>query len=135
MKITPENIHTLAVGERFVFGSNEAGKHGGGAAYQALKSFGAIYNQGFGSQGYCFAIPTKDWNIETLPLATIKTYVDRFIDYAKIHNYLLFYVTKIGCGLAGYTPADIAPMFRECLELKNVALPQEFIDILNGKDV
>jgi hypothetical protein len=135
MKITPENITTLSAGERFVFGSNEAGRHGGGAAYVAWKNFGAIYNQGFGPQGYCFAIPTKDWEIESLPLDKIRPYINSFIDYARVQNNLLFYVTKIGCGLAGYTPEDIAPMFKECLTMNNVALPKEFIDILNGKDI
>ena len=96
----------------FVFGSNEAGRHGAGAALYAVQNHGAIYGVGFGMQGNSFGIPTKDKNIRTLPLEKIKEYVDKFIAYAKMHPDKSFQVTRIGCGLAGYTDSQIAPMFK-----------------------
>lgn len=96
----------------FVFGSNEAGRHGAGAALYAVQNHGAIYGVGFGMQGNSFGIPTKDKNIRTLPLEKIKEYVDKFIAYAKMHPDKHFQVTRIGCGLAGYTDSQIAPMFK-----------------------
>lgn len=96
----------------FVFGSNLAGRHGAGAALFARTYNGAIYGQGVGPQGYSYAIPTKDALLQTLPLATIQTYILGFIEYAKQHSDITFYVTRIGCGLAGYKDQDIAPMFK-----------------------
>lgn len=96
----------------FVFGSNLAGRHGKGAALHAAQHYGAIYGQGHGFMGSCYAIPTKDQFIRTLPLHTIAIYVDHFLDFAKRHPDLAFKVTRIGCGLAGYTDPDIAPMFQ-----------------------
>lgn len=97
----------------FVFGSNLAGRHGAGAALCALKEHGAVYGVGYGRTGNAYALPTKDWFIKTLPLTVIKDYVKEFIEYAKEHSDLQFQVTRIGCGLAGYTDAQIAPFFRE----------------------
>lgn len=108
----------------FVFGSNEAGVHGAGAARFALDKKGAIMGQAFGMQGNSFAIPTKDKTIRnTLPLDEIKVYVNRFIDFARTqtdrrHAPLIYQVTCIGCGLAGLKHEDIAPMFR--MATKNV---------------
>ena len=96
----------------FVFGSNEAGRHGAGAALYAVQNHGAIYGVGFGMQGNSFGIPTKDKNIRTLPLEKIKEYVDKFIAYAKIYPDKHFQVTRIGCGSAAYTDSQIAPMFK-----------------------
>ena len=96
----------------FVFGSNLAGRHGKGAALTARLYHGAIYGQGNGKQGNSYAIPTKDVYLRTLPLETINFYVDIFITYAKEHPELSFFITRIGCGLAGYTDTDIAPMFK-----------------------
>lgn len=96
----------------FVFGSNEAGRHGAGAAQFAVLHHGAVQGQGFGPQGRSFAIPTKDWRIETLPYDMILPYVQRFIVYARFNNSLTFQVTQLGCGLAGLQPAHIAPMFK-----------------------
>jgi hypothetical protein len=110
--------------EIFVFGSNLAGRHGAGAALHARKYCGAVYGQGVGHQGDSYAIPTKDKQINTLPLEMIKQYVDEFIMYAKSHPALKFKLTPIGCGLAGYKPADIAPMFRGAPD--NVLQPEEF---------
>ncbi len=95
----------------FVFGSNRAGVHGAGAAAFAHKHHGAVYGQGEGLQGASYAIPTKDWAIHTLPLSAIAVHVSTFLEFARSHPELEFVVTRIGCGLAGYTDTDIAPMF------------------------
>jgi hypothetical protein len=110
----------------FVFGSNKAGRHGKGAAKYALEHHGAIYGLGYAMQGNSYAIPTKDERLRTLPLEDIHRYVQGFIRFAKSpHGQELdFDVTPIGCGLAGYTPKDIAWMFMGAPE--NVHLPDEF---------
>ena len=113
-----------------VFGSNRAGRHGKGYALVCKKLYGAIYGQGVGKQGNCYGIPTKDGRIKTLPLDEIKPYVDQFIQYAKDHREYYFKVSKVGCGLAGYNPVDIAPFFREAKSLPNVELHQSFIGVL-----
>jgi hypothetical protein len=95
----------------FVFGSNLAGRHGKGAALTAFRTHGAIYGQGYGMQGNSFAIPTKDENLNTLPINKIEKYVNNFIKYATLNPDLMFQVTRIGCGLAGYEDEDIAPLF------------------------
>lgn len=95
----------------FVFGSNEAGIHGAGAAKFAYQERGARYGKSYGHYGDSFAIPTKDEAIETLPLDQIQQYVIGFLAYAKGHRKLNFQVTRIGCGLAGLKDRDIAPMF------------------------
>lgn len=97
----------------FVFGSNEAGIHGAGAARFAHDKKGAIYGQGLGRAGMSYAIPTKDHRIEPLPLWKIRDYVDAFITYARAHPNLKFQVTCVGCGLAGFTDRQIAPMFND----------------------
>ncbi len=94
----------------FVFGSNLAGRHGKGAALYARQHHGAIYGQGEGLQGDSYAIPTKDAFLRTMPLAEIEARVARFLTFARQFN-ARFVVTRIGCGLAGYTDAQIAPMF------------------------
>lgn len=96
----------------FVFGSNEAGHHGAGAARTALMAHGARTGQGFGPNGSSFAIPTKDWRIQTLPYAVIDAYVQRFIVYARMKPQSIFKVTRIGCGLAGLRDEHIAPFFK-----------------------
>jgi hypothetical protein len=97
--------------EIFVFGSNLAGRHGAGAAKSALFNHGAIYGQGVGLQGDSYAIPTKDGDLRTLPLEVIRRYVDDFISCALRMSNTTFNVTRVGCGLAGYSDDDIAPMF------------------------
>jgi hypothetical protein len=108
----------------FVFGSNLAGRHGKGAALSAIREHGAIYGIGIGPQGNAYAIPTKDYYINTLPTDIIKEYVEAFIEYAFSHPELKFEVTPIGCGLAGYQPWEIGPMFKGSPE--NVFLPAVF---------
>lgn len=95
----------------FVFGSNLAGRHGKGAALHAMSHFGAVYGQGIGFQGQSYAIPTKDERLCTLSLPRINAYVIGFLHFATDHPLMRFNVTRIGCGLAGYRDADIAPMF------------------------
>lgn len=95
----------------FVFGSNLAGRHGKGAALWARRNFGAIYGRGIGIQGDSYAIPTKDENLRTLPLSTIQGYVNLFLDFARNNPGFTFWVTPIGCGLAGYKPHQINPLF------------------------
>ena len=108
----------------FVFGSNEAGRHGAGAALFARENHGAVYGVGVGRTGDSYAIPTKDKNIKTLPLAVIEKYVSEFIKYAAQHPATVFNVTRIGCGLAGYKDEDIAPMFKDAPS--NCNLPKEW---------
>lgn len=119
---TPEFITELKADEVFVFGSNLAGKHGGGAAYVAFKRFGAVMGCGVGLRGQSYAIPTMQGGVET-----IKPYVDDFIVFAKKHSHLFFYVTRIGCGIAGFHDSDIAPLFAEAQGLENVCLPESFV--------
>ncbi len=95
----------------FVFGSNLAGRHGAGAARFALDHKGAIYGQGVGPQGLSYGIPTKDERIETLPIERIAGYVAEFIAFAKAHPEMMFDITPIGCGLAGYKRRQIRPLF------------------------
>lgn len=124
---TPEMIKTLAPGEIFVFGSNLGGFHGGGAARAALDHFGAIWGQGVGLQGQSYAIPTMHGGVDS-----IKPYVDEFIQFAQSRPDLYFYVTRIGCGIAGFADEDIAPLFKAALEVDNIALPKSFHDILTS---
>lgn len=115
----------------FVFGSNLAGMHGAGSAAEAVKSHKAIYGLGVGLQGYSYAIPTKDQYLEILPLDIIGLYVNQFVLFAISRPDLTFTVVPVGCGLAGYTPKDIAPMFLACPD--NVKLPKVFEDeLING---
>ena len=115
----------------FVFRSNLAGRHGKGAALFAKQNHGAVYGIGVGRSGNSYAIPTKGKNLEVLPLDTIKTFVDLFIEYAEANPDLEFQLTAIGCGLAGYKPAEIAPMFKTAPQ--NVHLPPEFEQIKENK--
>ena len=110
----------------FVFGSNLAGRHGKGAALAARQKHGAIYGQGIGLQGCSYGIPTKDRGLNTLPLNIIKAYVDDFLSFAAEHPEMQFNVTKVGCGLAGYTDEQIAPMFKEASD--NCVLPNGWRD-------
>jgi len=126
-RITPDFIQELGDNEIFVFGSNLAGMHGGGAAYVALKKFGAKMGQGVGLQGQSYAIPTMQGDVET-----IEPYVDEFIDFARNHPELCFLVTRIGCGIAGFDAEDIAPLFEKAKRVENIALPRDFWEVLEG---
>lgn len=112
----------------FVFGSNEAGRHGKGAALFARRFHGAVYGHGEGLQGQSYAIPTKDAHLRSLPVEIIATYVGRFLAFADAHPEWTFQVTAVGCGLAGYTPSQIAPLFAKAPA--NCLLPTEFVEVL-----
>ena len=124
-EFTPERITALKENEIFVFGSNLAGAHGGGAAWIAARLFGAIMGQGVGLQGQSYAIPTMQGGVET-----IKPYVDEFIEFAIAHKEYKFLVTRIGCGIAGFRARDIAPLFAAALEVDNIILPEDFVKVL-----
>jgi hypothetical protein len=125
-RITPDYIKSLAQKEIFVFGSNQSGRHGKGAAKTAL-GWGAVWGQAEGLQGRTYGIPTKNSSItRTLDLDEIKPYVDRFIDFAKTRPDLIFLVTEVGCGLAGLRPKDVAPFFKEAVNIENIHLPSKF---------
>ena len=115
---TNEWISQLASNEVFVFGSNLGGMHGGGAARVAADRFGAVMGQGVGLQGQSYAIPTMQGGVET-----IRPYVDEFIQFAKQHSELTFLVTRIGCGIAGFTDDEISPLFTESHGVENIVLP------------
>ena len=121
-RYTPDFIRSLAANEIFVFGSNLAGHHSGGAARIAMDKFGAVWGQGVGLQGQSYAIPTMQGGVET-----IKPYVDEFIEFAKQHTEYKFLVTRIGCGIAGFRDEEIAPLFKEAQKLENVWLPKSFL--------
>lgn len=118
-RVTPEFITELKPGEVFVFGSNLAGMHGGGAALVAYRKFGAIWGQGVGLQGQSYGIPTMQGGVET-----IRPYVDEFIRFAKEHPELTFLVTRIGCGIAGFMDEEIAPLFEKAHGMENIVLPE-----------
>ena len=120
-RVTPDHINTLGPNEIFVFGSNLAGRHAGGAARLAVDCFGAIMGQGVGLQGQSYAIPTMQGGVNT-----IQPYVDEFLRFADCHPEMTFLVTRIGCGIAGFTPAEIAPLFAAATSLPNVHLPLDF---------
>jgi hypothetical protein len=107
-----ENITGINPNEIFVFGSNESGIHGAGAAKTACNNFNAEYGVGVGFTGQCYALPTKNAYIKTLELVEINEQVASFLVDAFYHPDLDFIVTKVGTGLAGYSDAEIAPMFR-----------------------
>lgn len=133
MRITPDDMKLgdFSTIKIFVYGSNESGINGAGAALFAEKELGAKPGLGFGRSNFCFAIPTKDWSIKTLPLNIIQFYISRFIEYTTKFPKITFYVTQIGCGFAGYTPEDIAPLFKDATDKENIYLPQSFWDVLN----
>ena len=132
MRYTLENVQSLSDGQVFVFGSNLFGIHAGGTAKLALNKFGAKWGQGVGLQGKSYAIPTKDHKMDALPLRYIKFYVNELLQFAKDNSLKTFLVTKIGCGLAGYTIKDIAPMFISYPS--NVVVPQEFAEFNLDKE-
>lgn len=124
-RIAPDRITELRKNEIFVFGSNLEGSHGGGAAAIAAKHFGAIWGQGIGLQGQSYGIPTMHGGVKE-----IKPYVDDFIEFAKQNPNFQFLVTRIGCGIAGFTEEEMAPLFAEGVNVENVYLPDTFLDII-----
>lgn len=124
-RITPSMIDRLEEGEIFVFGSNCHGYHGGGAAHTAMKKFGAIWGQGDGLQGQCYAISTMEG------LDAMSKNIRRFIDFARQHPELKFLVTRIGCGIAGYEVSEVAPLLADAAGLENVWLPDDFWKVID----
>ena len=123
-RVTPDHITALEPGQVFVFGSNGDGAHLGGAAYMAVRHFGAIMGQAEGMQGMSYAIDTMDG------MEVLQEQVDRFVQYAKSHTERTFLVTAIGCGIAGYTPGEVAPLFVKAVDVENIWLPKVFWDEL-----
>jgi len=141
VKASPKLIEQLEDGQIFVFGSNDQGRHGAGAAYTALKKFGASYGRGKGLVGESYAIPTrkfiqddsKNWQLVTLPVSEISTHINDFISFASVHKELDFLVTEVGCGHAGISHETIAPLFERAKDMPNIFLPEKFIHILERK--
>lgn len=121
-RIASDRIAELGENEIFVFGSNIHGSHGGGAAWYAYKNFGAEWGVGEGLTGRTYALPTMEGK------ASLQHAVEKFTSCAKEHPELTFLVTAVGCGIAGYTPQQVAPLFNEAAQLENVYLPQVFVD-------
>ena len=126
VRMTPDRIDHLEPNQVFVFGSNLEGHHDGGAAHTAVLKFGAVYGQGVGLQGQSYAIPTTQGGV-----VAIRPYVDEFIEFAAMHPEKTFFVTRIGCGIAGFTAEQIAPLFERAVALSNVFLPRDFWRALN----
>ena len=124
-RVASDRIAELGANEVFVFGSNIQGAHGGGAAWYAHKKFGAEWGVGEGLTGRTYALPTMEGE------ASLKHAVENFIACAKAHPGLIFLVTAVGCGIAGYIPDEVAPLFREATSLENVYLPQVFWNVIN----
>lgn len=126
-RITSNQIYTLFPNQIFVFGSNKYGHHGGGAARSAMQRFGAVWGQGEGLQGSSYALPTMGSDKETAQA------VDTFTACAKEHPELTFLVTRVGCGIAGHTANQMAPLFKACIPLENVFLPADFWQVLENE--
>lgn len=124
-RISSSRIETLKANEIFV-GSNLQGSHGGGAARTAYSKWGAIWGQGVGLQGQTYAIPTMHGGTEK-----IKPYVDEFIQFAKDNPNKIFLVTEIGCGIAGFKVEDIAPLFKDAVNVENIYLSERFWKVLS----
>lgn len=123
-RLSPSRIRTLEPGEVFVFGSNVHGYHAGGAARAAVLRFGAVWGIGEGLQGQSYAIPTMEG------MTNMAHAVGRFTSFARQHQELRFLVTAIGCGIAGHTPDEVAPLFAQAAQLPNVYLPMDFWKVL-----
>ena len=131
---TPDYIDSLLPNQIFVFGSNALGYHTGGASGTARKKFGAVWGQAEGLQGQSYAIPV-DFGKNVRKDTEVKDAVGRFIAFAKEHPDLFFYVTRVGCGIAGYHDDEMAQFFKDALELNNISLPKSFVDALSSGSV
>jgi len=129
-RVSPKWIEKLEQNEIFVFGSNLQGLHRGGAAKIAMQ-WGAIWGEGVGLHGQTYAIPTMHGGVEA-----IKPYVDDFLTFAQSQPHLNFLITEIGCGIAGFTVNEIAPLFKKAIteKLANVYLPKSFYEVLMLED-
>lgn len=125
MKYTPNNIQSLESNQIFVYGANQAGRHGAGAAKLAFQKFGAKYGE-TGLVGQSYGICTKDKYIRTMPINEIAQEIKNFLKVAEENSELEFIVTLIGCGLAGYKTDEIAVLWHNEKIPQNVILPVEF---------
>lgn len=125
-RVTSPRITELEKNDVFVFGSNIEGNHFGGAAKLAYNEFGAQWTKGVGHYGESYAIPTMDGSVDD-----IEPYVNDFLNYARDYSEYRFLVTEVGCGIAGYTVAEIVPLFYRAIEIENVCLPRSFWEELN----
>lgn len=132
MEFTPDNIDKLWPNEIFVFGSNLDGRHGKGAALTAVKLFGARNGQASGLQGLSYALPTVGHNLAKLSVEEIVPHANAFLRFARQNPELKFYLTEVGCGLAGHSVQEIAPLFKDYPS--NVIIPRRFYDVLLGLD-
>lgn len=143
MNIAPNNITSLLPNQVFVFGSNDQGVHGAGAARTARELFGARLGEHTGPTGRCYGIVTRWYdytvrskrfseNLKNVPVEDIKKSVDSFLYWAKTNTHLDFMVTKIGCGHAGHSEEEIAPLFSNAIRMRNVYLPESFIKIIEN---
>ena len=130
MRVTNPNITKLKPNEIFVFGSNLAGIHGAGAAKLAYEKFGALWGFGEGMKDQSYAFPTKDKHLETLDLDDIQTSADSLLYTINLYPEYDFLITEVGCGMAGYNPYQIAPLFRDFVHLPNITLPFRFWQVL-----
>ena len=131
---TPDYIDRLLPNQIFVFGSNVLGYHTGGASCTARKKFGAIWGQAEGLQGQSYAIPV-DFGRGIRKDTEVKASVEKFIAFAKEHEQLFFFVTRIGCGIGGYHDDEMAQFFKDALYVRNICLPKSFVDALNGEEM
>lgn len=129
-RVTPERVTSLEEDQIFVFGSNLAGRHGAGAAKLAKGRFGAEYGVGKWMTGRCYAIPTKDSLLRTQTIKAIEAEVKIFAQFTMRRMDKIFLVTELGCGLAGYQPEEIAPLFDWAIEQENISLPLRFWEII-----
>lgn len=132
-RVAEQIVTTLKEDEIFVFGSNLMGAHGGGAAFFAQKHFGAKTGVAVGHTGDCYALPTLSKTYEKLELEYIQSQVNDLIKHAFIRPRKTYVVTEIGCGIAGFSPEDIAPMFKNAIGVENIKLPERFWTILLNK--
>lgn len=141
MNITPEQINELKPNEIFVFGSNMQGNHAGGAAKFAVIHFGAEMGNPIGLQGQSYAIPTlytpgyREDGSNRLPIEEIGKYVNQLLQFANEHPEMHFLVTPIGCGIAGFTESEIAPLFKNAINMENISLPKTFIPYLSNNGI
>lgn len=131
-RTTPENITALKVNEIFVFGSNLAGRHGAGAARLALK-WGAVMGGGIGLHGQTYAFPTLNPSLDKLSIGGLSASVDHLVATARRNPEFIFLVTEVGCGIAGFTVEEVAPLFAPCVDVANIHLPERFWAVLNAR--
>jgi hypothetical protein len=125
-KMTHYPYVPLPEGMIFVFGSNLSGFHGAGAAKYAHQYYGAEMGVGEGFTGKCYALPTKDKNIRTLPIQDVRYHIAKFFTEASVKQTLTFKFTPVGCGLAGFTVHEMSSIVRSLGAPSNVLFTNEW---------